>query len=208
MIDYYQGQLTDILPANFTQNPKMKAMSHALRQGCRMLYQYTRRLYVHTALDSQPEEVIDLLAAELRTQYYKSGLDIEAKRRLVKNTLVWYMTAGTPEAVEELVSAVFGGGKVQEWFEYGGQPYYFKVTADTPLAFTPEKDSIFRDMLKRVKNARSHLQSIEICREESLEIYAAAGQRMWYKPPAILAYPFNQQKTDTDEGGDVDAAAV
>ena len=69
MISYYDGQLTDIMPGNITKKPEVKALSYALQQACRLLYRYSRRLYIYSNLDEQPEEVIDLLASELRTQY-------------------------------------------------------------------------------------------------------------------------------------------
>ncbi len=162
MISYYDGQLTDIMPGNITKKPEVKALSYALQQACRLLYRYSRRLYIYSNLDEQPEDVIDLLASELRTQYYRSTLDLDTKRRLVKNTLIWYMSAGTPHAVEELVIDVFGEGKVSEWFEYGGNPYCFKIITDTVL--TEGMMGTFSVMISRVKNTRSHLDGIEIQR--------------------------------------------
>lgn len=162
MIDFYNGQITDILPFNIAQEPEVKAISYALRKGTQLLYGYAMRLYLWTNIDGQPEDVLDLMAAELRTQYYRQDLDIEAKRKLVKGTLAWYMTAGTPEAVEELVSAVFGEGKVYEWFEYGDKPYYFKI--ETNALLTPDILDEFYALIYRVKNTRSHLRSVEIKR--------------------------------------------
>ena len=74
MISYYDGQLTDIMPGNITKKPEVKALSYALQQACRLLYRYSQRLYIYSNLDEQPEEVIDLLASELRTQYYRLSL--------------------------------------------------------------------------------------------------------------------------------------
>ena len=170
MISYYDGQLTDIMPGNITKKPEVKALSYALQQACRLLYRYSRRLYIYTNLDEQPEEIIDLLASELRTQYYRSTLDLATKRRLVKNTLIWYMSAGTPEAVEELVAAVFGEGEVKEWFQYGGQPYYFKIRTSAPM--NQESITQFQDMIARVKNARSHLENIDFDRVLRLCLYS------------------------------------
>lgn len=163
MISYYDGQLTDIMPENITQKPEVKALSYALQQACRLLYRYSRRLYIYTNLDEQPEEVIDLLASELRTQYYRSTFDLDTKRQLVKNTLIWYMSAGTPEAVEELVNTIFGGGKIEEWFEYGDDPYYFKVKTDAVMK--PQTIDEFMAMLRYIKNTRSWLRMIETFRE-------------------------------------------
>lgn len=184
MISYYDGQLTDIMPWNIVKNPEVKALSYALQQSCRLLYQYSKRLYIYSNLDEQPEEIIDLLAAELRTQYYSNTLDVRTKRQLVKNTLIWHMTAGTPAAVEELVSVAFGEGEVKEWFEYGDKPYFFKVLIDA--IFTPNMDSFFTINLQKVKNTRSHLRAIEIHRTVKLEIYAGMGHSGYYHPAAII----------------------
>lgn len=184
MISYYDGQLTDIMPGNISKKPEVKALSYALQQACRLLYRYSRRLYIYSNLDEQPEDVIDLLASELRTQYYRSTLDIDTKRRLVKNTLIWYMSAGTPQAVEELVEAVFGEGEVKEWFEYGGEPYWFKIITNAML--TEDMNTFFSVMIRRVKNTRSHIEVIEIHRTVELTIYAGVCCSRQYRPAAII----------------------
>ena len=196
MISYYDGQLTDIMPGNITKKPEVKALSYALQQACRLLYRYSQKLYIYSNLDEQPEEVIDLLASELRTQYYRSTLDIETKRRLVKNTLIWYMSAGTPEAVEELVVAVFGEGEIKEWFEYGGQPYCFTVKTNALL--TENMYAFFFDMLRKVKNTRSHIEMIEVHRIVNQNIYAGACCTSRYRPAAIFdSYSIDRKAEQT-----------
>lgn len=184
MISYYDGQLTDIMPGNITRKPEVKALSYALQQACRLLYRYSKRLYIYSNLDEQPEDVIDLLASELRTQYYSNTLDIGIKRQLVKNTLIWHMSAGTPKAVEELVETVFGEGEVKEWFEYGGQPYCFRIITDAIL--TENMVDYFSKMIRRVKNARSHIESIEIHRETEQILYMGVGQVLQYRQSAVI----------------------
>lgn len=183
MIDFYNGQITDILPFHIAEEPEVKAISYALQKGTQLLYKCAMRLYLWTDIDNQPEDVLDLMAAELRTQYYSQNLGIEAKRRLVKGTLAWYMTAGTPEAVEELITAVFGEGKVEEWFEYGGKPYCFKVI--TNAALTPETHGFFITMIRRVKNTRSHMDALEFKRRTDFTVYAGAGTHAVHNPPAV-----------------------
>lgn len=185
MIDYYNGQISDIMPSHFfADDPARQALSLAIRDGTRMLDDYTKRIYVYCSIETAPEEIIDLLAKELRTQYYRDSMDIEVKRVLVRSTLIWYMTAGTPAAVEELVSVVFGEGEVKEWFDYGGDPYYFKIR--TNAALTPDIDAYFSDMIRRVKNTRSHLEAIEIHREIEQPYYAGVGISNQYKPAAVI----------------------
>ena len=200
MISYYDGQLTDIMPGNITKKPEVKALSYALQQACRLLYRYSRRLYIYSNLDEQPEEVIDLLASELRTQYYRSTLDLDTKRRLVKNTLIWYMSAGTPQAVEELVGVVFGEGEVKEWYEYGDKPYYFKIVTNAIL--TLEMNDFFSIMIRRVKNTRSHLRAIDIHRIVNHELFSGAAVFPNYKPPAVIdGYAVDREARQTIHAG-------
>lgn len=184
MIKYFDGQITDILPRNFTQDPAVQAFSAAIREGTRLLYKYTQACYIYCSIETAPEHVIDLLAKELRTQYYGDAMELDVKRGLVRNTLIWYMTSGTPAAVEELVAIVFGEGEVAEWFEYGGDPYWFKIK--TNAIMTEDMLTFFSDMIRRVKNTRSHIEAIEIHRTIEQTIYTGACCASQYRPAAII----------------------
>lgn len=184
MINYYDGQIADILPRNLMADPAAQAFSLAIREVTRLLHKYTQLCYVYCSIDTAPHKVLDLLARELRTQYYSDSLDIETKRSLVRNTLIWYMTAGTPAAVEELVAVVFGEGEVSEWFEYGGEPYWFKIKTNALL--TEDMTTYFSEMIRRVKNTRSHIEAIEIHRTIEQTIYAGCCHAPQYKPAPII----------------------
>ena len=184
MINFYDGEIKDILPGNLMEDPAAQAFSYALREGTRLLNRYTQLCYVYCSIDTAPNDVVDLLAKELRTQYYSDALELDVKRGLVRNTLIWYMTAGTPAAVEELVGIVFGEGEVSEWFEYGGQPYWFKIKTNAVL--TEDMNTFFSDMIRRVKNTRSHIEAIEIHRTIEQTIYAGACCAPQYRPAAII----------------------
>ena len=163
MINFYDGEIKDILPANLMEDPAAQALSYALREGTRLLHRYTQLCYVYCSIETAPNNIVDLLAKELRTQYYSDAMELDVKRGLVRNTLIWYMTAGTPAAVEELVTVVFGSGEVLEWFEYGGEPYFFKIKTDTLI--TEENIMQFGKIIKKVKNTRSHMEAIELTRK-------------------------------------------
>lgn len=184
MINFYDGEIKDILPGNLMEDPAAQAFSYALREGTRILNRYTQLCYVYCSIDTAPNDVVDLLAKELRTQYYSDALELDVKRGLVRNTLIWYMTAGTPAAVEELVGIVFGEGEVSEWFEYGGKPYWFKIKTNAVL--TEDMNTFFSDMIRRVKNTRSHIEAIEIHRTIEQTIYAGACCAPQYRPAAII----------------------
>lgn len=184
MIKLRDSQIAQILPEYLSARPDVRALSYAISRAMQRLIDYCGNISVYAMIDTATDDVLDMLAVELNTQYYDDSLDIEAKRRLIKGTMVWYMHAGTPQAVEELIAAVFGEGSVQEWFEYGDQPYYFKIVTNAQM--TPETDALFSMMLERVKNARSHIRAIDIHRSIEQALCAGGCAAPIYHPEPIL----------------------
>ncbi len=196
MIKLKDSNITDIMPEVFTGDAKNIALGYALQRAMQRLLLYSGATSVYATIDTANNAVLDMLAAELDTQYYDVELDIGAKRKLVKNTLIWHMTSGTPAAVEELVAAVFGEGEVKEWFEYGDDPYYFKIV--TNALMTEQMNDQFTAMLGRTKNARSHIRAIEIHREISQPYYAGVCASANTRPAAIIDGYDVDRETDAD----------
>ncbi len=169
VIKFEDSEIAQILPNCLKIKPDVKAISYAIKNAVGKVIAYSKLICVYSAIDTIPEKILDLLAVELRSQYYDDSLNVTKKRKIIKNTLLWYKTAGTPSAVQELIETVFEVGEVQEWFEYGGNPYRFKVVTNVG----PEYESIieFEKILKKVKNIRSHLDSVEFVRRQEVEIY-------------------------------------
>lgn len=160
MISFYDGQITDLLSPYFKNDPKTQALSLAIRDGYRLLYKYTGRAQVYADIDNAKEDVLDLMATELRAPHYESTFPIETKRQVVKNTNRWHQIAGTKAAVEELAKTIFGECEVYEWFEYDGQPYHFEIITNAPA--DPENIQKFNELLQNVKNLRSFLDAVAI----------------------------------------------
>lgn len=168
MINYVDSEITQILPSNLKYDKQVQAISYAIKNALRKAIQYSKLISVYAAIDNLPEEILDLIATESRSQYYDESLSISIKREILKKTLIWYYKAGTASAVEELISAVFGEGEVEEWFFYAGKPFSFRVISNGSL---DQNSAIeFNKMINKVKNARSHLDGLEFTRtiEENL----------------------------------------
>jgi P2-related tail formation protein len=161
MIDLYHSEITDILPENLRQYPDCIAISYAISNQVKKTLDYAKNISIYACIDRLPSEILDLLAIELRTQYYNQNLSIDVKRILIKNTLPWYERAGTPSAVEELITAVFGYGKEIEWYEYGGKPGYFKIEA-TNQGINGKQQKEFLQILECVKRKSAWLDTIKI----------------------------------------------
>lgn len=167
------SQIAQILPGYLAEKAEVQALSHALHLAVERLVRYCENIGVFAAIDTIPEYALDMLAMELGTQYYDGSLPVPAKRMLVKNTLAWYMGAGTPASVEELVRTIFGRGEVHEWFQYGGAPYMFRIVTNADAKYESIKE--FEKLIEKVKNVRSHIDEIVFAREHEIKLYFATA---------------------------------
>mgnify|MGYP000870491714 FL=1 len=159
--DLQSVSLLDILPPNLLADKQIYAAAQALDDELQKITAATRNALLLPRLDELSEEVIDLLAWQWHVDFYEPiGMDIETKRRLIKNSIAWHRIKGTPAAVEQVVSAVFDTSHVQEWFEYGGKPYHFKVITED-VTTDPNVLARMRRAINAAKNTRSWLETIE-----------------------------------------------
>lgn len=168
------GEVLDLLGPNYRADPEVQALSHAIKLGVYMLINNAEKAMVYCGVDYLDGSTLDLLAAELRTQYYNTSYPVEKKRELVKNTLLWHQRAGTAGVVNDLVKTVYGEDAViSEWFEYSGEPYTFMASSHDQLS--PESIAAFNDILKNAKNIRSRLTMVGLGRDAEYRYHGIHG---------------------------------
>lgn len=176
MISYYDGKITDIMPGSLKGDPAVQAMGYAISNMVKKIVGMSGKAKVYAAIDGMGEEALDLLAVELRAKYYGDWLTLEEKKGVVKKTLLWYCKAGTPFTVQELADFVFQEAKIEEWFQYGGSEYLFRVMVDIiSQDMTLEKFLKFLEAVYEVKNTRSHLEAVIFTYKKRTEIKAVAA---------------------------------
>lgn len=173
MISLYDGELTDILPEHLKYTPECIALSYALKRSNQRIMEMARNTSLLSVIDTLPENIIDALAVDLRTQYYDESFPLEQKRELVKGTMTWYNKAGTVAAVQEMIDKVFSSGYVLEWYETGKPPGTFEIS--TSASITPELIAKFNEAVKNVKNVRSHLTDIVTGNKATFTIRVSMG---------------------------------
>ena len=191
MISLYDSQITDILPINIKNLPEVQAISYAVSNMNKKILNYANKIAIYTTIDTLNDDLLDLLAIELNTQYYDEEYDIEIKRKLIKNSFIWWMKAGTTSAVEELISIIFGEGEIEEWFNYGGDPFKFRMNVDITKNLSKEQlDRIYK-MIDRVKNRRSWLESIILSLHVNSKAHLYSGSTLANTAHYILTADFN-----------------
>lgn len=167
MIDIQNVSLLDLLPPNLKHDPKVAAAAQAIQGELQQTTLAISKLSIFDRLNTLNDAEADELAWQLHVDFYDATLPIEQKRALVKNAIRFHRRKGTTAAVEELIAILFGTGAVEEWFEYGGEPGYFRVRTSDPSA-TNERAQEFVQAVDSIKRLSAWLEAVIL--EETIEM--------------------------------------
>lgn len=114
-------------------------------------------------IDELDEDLLDILAADCKVDWYDFDADVATKRRQLKSNWKVRLRLGTVSAVKTALRDVWPETTVEEWFDYGGEPGYFRVllSADTSGAINFSKAV---RMIEVFKPVRAHIDGYPIIR--------------------------------------------
>ncbi len=147
------------------------ALAYAYDRQKKLFLERMKRVYIWADLDNVDENKLDFLAVECRVLFYNSSLSPDVKRKLIQNSIYWYMKLGTRQAMEEMIDIVFGNENtnIEEWYTYAGDAFHFRVVVGTTVTQTSIKEFLL--YLNQVKNARSRFDYLVFQNGISLTIY-------------------------------------
>ncbi len=89
--------------------------------------------------------------------------DDDERRKLLKRAIELHRYKGTPWAIRQVLETLALSGQISEWFQYGGQPYHFKINVDLSTHGMDEAtfDALVA-LITEYKNVRSHLEQLSI----------------------------------------------
>ena len=119
--------LLSFIPQFMQQDETTKAFVYAICSKLQIVIDDIKNASIYSRIDELSENVLDMIAEQFNISEYNLSYDISIKRSLIKNCMLIHHQRGTVGAVEKIVNDVFGDGRVEEWFNYDGSPYYFKV---------------------------------------------------------------------------------
>ena len=167
--------LLDIVPENLLEDKHIRKITEVIDAALKDIYPETAYPALISRIDELDSDTIDSLAWQWHVDFYDQNLSLNKRRALVKNSIRWHIKKGTKAAVEEMVQTVFESGRVTEWFEYGGEPYHFKIDLlSAPRIVQEDLEKVVR-VINSVKNTRSWLDSLGFIREsEGKQYYGIA----------------------------------
>ena len=118
------------------------------------------RLRIYSAVDQLEEPLLDILARDLKVDWYDYDYPIAAKRAVIKSSVMVHKRLGTVYAVKAALGSVFPGSEVEEWFNYGGEPYRFQVTLNTAQSRAPAECFSIRRTVDYYKRFSAHIDGL------------------------------------------------
>lgn len=159
-------RIADRLPESLNRD-NIRELADTIDAEMAEINQMSELVSIYPRIDELSPNLIDALAIQLHIDFYDTKLPLNTRRALVENSVKWHMRKGTAAVVQELVNTIWDSGIVREWYEYGGDPYYFKVDVlEAPIDDAEEIAAIVK-AINTVKNKRSWLDSINFLRRFS-----------------------------------------
>jgi phage tail P2-like protein len=89
--------------------------------------------------------------------------DDDERRRLLKQAIALHRTKGTPWAIKNALASLGWDARISEWFEYGGDPYRFRVDVElSGQGISDAEHDAIAAMIDAFKNVRSWLDRLRL----------------------------------------------
>jgi len=112
--------------------------------------------------DLAPPHILPWLAWALSVDDWSDSWSESIRRNVIKASIEVHRKKGTIGSLKKALQAFnYTNIKVEEWFEYGADPYFFRVFFDVrepgfDVNILPQVQKV----IESTKNARSHLESL------------------------------------------------
>jgi P2-related tail formation protein len=86
---------------------------------------------------------------------------LASKRQQIKSSFYIHKHLGTKKALERAIEDLYPDSQIQEWYEYGGAPYHFKIVVNVAEQRADIPHSEVISMVDKFQNKRSILEAID-----------------------------------------------
>lgn len=179
MIKLQDTGLIEGLPPGIAEQHWVKVLDAVFRERQKRELEAVRKVFVYTAIDSAPENILDILAVQFKVDWYRDDYPIDTKRRVIKTAMEVRRYCGTEWAVRQAVSAIYPNSEIVEWYDYNGTPGHWRlrvnITENADIAYYTIKR--MESLLGYAKRCTAHLERIlyTAAPKEKANAYIAAA---------------------------------
>lgn len=182
------------LPKALREDPSMVALADAIAGVLEARREEIDRLRIYPEIGRLDEQLLDILAHDFKVDWWDADYSLEEKRRTLADSWRVHKMLGTKAAVVMAISAIYPHTRVLEWFEYGGEPYHFRLDINiTNDSIDSVKQRRVLERLNFYKSLRSHNDGVTYFVEAQPAIARAvpcvAGLEETAHVPLVLPIP-------------------
>lgn len=148
------------LPRVLAEDKRMAALATVIARALVSDLDALPLAQIYTRIDLLPEDLLDILATDFKIDWYDYDYPVEAKRNLIKTSFYVHRHLGTVGAVREAIRAIYPYSDIEEWFDYGGDPFTFLVALNSGSSIIPVSQAEILKAVQIYKSLRSHLEAI------------------------------------------------
>lgn len=162
MIKLRDTGLVEGLPPGIAEQHWVKVLDAVYRERQKKELQAVERIFTYTAIDSAPENILDILAVQFKVDWYRDDYPIETKRRVIKTAMEVRRYCGSEWAVRQAISAIYPNSEIVEWYDYNGTPGHWRLRVNITEDADPSYYTIKRmeSLLGYARRCTAHLEGI------------------------------------------------
>lgn len=207
MNNIYDMDFTQFLPNALAHDEKIVALAKSVAEQLLTVGGHLDDVLIYSRFDELPEALVDVLAYDMHVDWYDYSYPLDVKRALVRDSVKVHKRMGTKYAVETALGGLWPQSEVEEWFQYGGDPHYFRVVCDvTEQRITVSYKQLI-NAVRMYKRLSSYLESVVYQARVECIIQTHADYFIYSNPQtgrlAAGTYPQRNVK-----GGTADAAII
>lgn len=151
------------LPTYLRQDAFAVAFVKAVDEELQQIADEIKLVRLLENIELQSDSTLDHLAKHFHVDFYDSTLRREQKINLIRNSYQAHLYKGTPYAVRLALDSLNLDGEIEEWFQYDGEPFTFKVKLElSDVGITEDTINMLERLIGAYKNKRSHLINIQL----------------------------------------------
>lgn len=160
-----------IFPENLKKYKNLKVLAIEFEKNFKKnIVTKIEELAIYKNLNKQSNEVLSELAYQYSIDNWQESLSHQVKINLIKNAYWAHAKKGTKIAVVENLKKLNYPVTVQEWFEYGGKPFTFKLIANHLNSNYEWIDNLI-EIVDKYKNCRSIVDTVDLEIDRNIATY-------------------------------------
>ena len=154
-----KSSLMSLYPSVLDKDTLFNALGQSAAEAIGAAFIASKNASIYTRIAELDEGVLDILAKDFNIVWYDYDFQLETKRRVIAAAFSVLRHFGTKGAMVTAISAIWPNSTVEEWFEYDGDPYYFRAIVEASENDSEQiRFSKIEETILLYKNERSWLE--------------------------------------------------